>query len=187
MHAKILRFHFKALLLFSIILAGLGPNAWAAGQGAPSIILPKLFLLDTMEIGAAQMAEPKACHRKVREYAHKLGFDHAEHREVVSAFGQKRNLDLNHLVLSSREVRAIRQMRATLEVLSRMTTCDFDSDFLKAMIDAHEFAIQLVQSSMTRENDAELRQFLRTTLQALRMHKRMAITLWNDLEKNGGE
>lgn len=155
---------------FAMGVFGFSPAEAQVGKGAPQIVLPKLNLLDIMEINAGRMGDRKACNDRVEEFAQKLVTDHTAHRAQVLALAKARSVRISPARVSQAEYREIRRQQATQRRLQAMRTCAFDKAFATAMVDAHRFAIEVVRASMTNQNGTELRAFLDATLVSLTAH-----------------
>lgn len=177
----------STLALFSVLGFFALPQAHAGvGNGAPEMILPKLNLIDSLEVQAGELGESKACNSEVEGFAGDLVADHTAHRQQVQEMAIAQNIDIHRVTLSLWEAREIQKMQNAMVLLQARQGCSFDMIFLEAMIDAHSFAIEVVESAMTVENDQDLAVFLEDTLATLRLHHKMAIDLLAELREDPG-
>jgi len=178
-----LRTVFLALVALSFFnFVPLSETQAATGRGSARVVLPKLNLLDIMEINVGRMGQRKGCLDPVKNYARKLEVEHTAHRAQVLALAQARNVPVSPARVTQPEYQKIRQLLAEQRQLQSLRTCRFDLAFAKAMVKAHAFAISVVKASMTSENDAELRAFLQATLAELVEHYEEAKELVKDLQ-----
>ncbi|MFN8792481.1 MAG: DUF4142 domain-containing protein [Bdellovibrionales bacterium] len=192
--SRIKRFFLVILTLTAFAFAPLEEVQATTGRGSARIVLPKLNLLDIMEINAGRMGQRKGCLDPVKNYAQKLEVEHTAHRAQVLDLAQERKLPVSPARVTQAEYQNIRELLAEQKRLQSYRTCQFDLAFARAMVRAHAFAIMVVKASMTSENDAELRAFLQTTLAELVEHYEEAKALVKDLQdqqdsddQNGGD
>ncbi len=189
MHSKTKKNVLKVILSYVMTL-GFATSALALttlGQGAPRTVLPKLYFLDNLEIEAGELGIQKACDARVKSYARMLKVEHTNHRLQVESQARSRNIYHARVRLTQAETAEVQKIQRSLIELRAMNNCDFDSDYLFAMIDAHTFVMSVTRAAMTRENDRSLRSFLNGTLASLRAHREQARVLLNTLEKDGSE
>lgn len=189
MHSKTKQNVLKVILTYVITL-GFASSAFALttlGQGAPRTVLPKLYFLDNLKIQAGELGIQKACDARVKSYAQMLKVEHTNHRLQVEAQARSRNIHHARVKLTQGETAQVQKMQKSLVELKAINNCDFDSDYLFVMIDAHTFVMSVTRAAMTRENDRSLRTFLNSTYTASRAHREQARALLNNLEKDGGQ
>lgn len=142
----------------------------AVDMGAPQAILPKLHALNLAEIDAGELAAEKGCSAGVKAYGQKLADDHKDADEDVMELAQEHSVDLDNAEWSDEDQDKLDAHDAAMNELEGMTDCSFDDEFAKVMVDAHEFAISVVESALDDPNNSELDEFLTETLAELELH-----------------
>lgn len=171
--------HFWTKSATVILIAGFSAISAAKpiDYGAPQRILPKLHLINQSEIKAGDMGKAKACRSDVARYGDQLSVDHAKNDAQVTVLAQKKTVVMTRVLLSTWEKQNIAKQKMTMAQLEKIADCSFDSNFLGAMKEGHEFAIQVLEMAIAAATDEELKTFLSETLVAVKAHLQMAIDL----------
>lgn len=122
----------------------------------------KLGKLGMEEVALSKIAAERTTRADVRSFA----------QELVAAH-QKVNSELT-LLASSKGVTLPIDTQPDVQKWTKKDAEDFDADYLKKMIDAHEDSIELLQENARDSKDTELASFARTHLPAMQEHLRKA-------------
>jgi putative membrane protein len=118
------------------------------------------------EVKAGELAQERAASPQVKKFAKQMVEDHSKaNKELEELAGRKgwqlpREMDDKH--------------RKEIEKLSRLSGEEFDREFMKCQVDAHQEAVKLFEEQSQGGRDADLKAWAATTLPTLREHLRMA-------------
>jgi putative membrane protein len=147
------------------------------GAGAPEMILPKMHALNNAEIQAGNLAIKKACRAEVRQFGQALVADHSANNTQVGELAHSKGVSPRKVYWNETEQQNLNQHEQNMAHLRSMTTCDFDSAFASAMVNAHTFAVSLASSALAEASDEDVKTYLQNTIPKLREHLERAKSL----------
>lgn len=121
------------------------------------------------EIQSSKMAQDKSLGEAFQNFAQRIVDDHTKSSEKLKTL--TRNMGIQ--IPSQLDARH----RSMIEQLGSASDAQFPSMYRTQQIDAHNEAIQLYQQYSQQGDNAELRQFVDSTIPALREHLQMAQNL----------
>lgn len=161
---------FGALLL-------LGLAGTAAAQNAPAKANAKLDKADTSfmqkaaadgmaEVQLGQLALSNTSNPQVKTAAQQLVDDHGKVNEQLKSLAATRQVELPAAISADATKQA--------KTLQSLHDAAFDQAWAKDMVTNHQAAIKLFGEEGKQTDDADLRQFTKTTLPTLNQHLKMA-------------
>lgn len=142
------------------------PGGSTALTGADRDFLTQQFLSNQAEMELADMAQQRASNEQVKEYAKQLREDHERANEEL-----RRIADQSQVTLSTEMDTAHRQTTDRLRGLSGQ---QFDKEFLKQSVEAHQQAIERYQQMAQQATSPELKTYISSQLPMLQQHLQRA-------------
>lgn len=118
------------------------------------------------EIDSSKIALEKSSNDKVKEFAQQMVDDHTKAADALKAAAS----DDQKVYLSDKETK---DQVKEIEKLNKADAKDFDKEYVKAQVKAHEEAVDLFKKYSEKGDDAELKEFAANTLPTLQHHKTM--------------
>lgn len=168
---RVHRFLTLALLAMGVTIAG--QASAKAHHMAHESLATKTFVTGTardgmLEVELGRLAVRRASDSDVREFAHRMIADHTKANEELTRLADRRGWKLpTDLGLSQ---------KATRGRLEHVKSQDFDRDYMREMVSAHQHAIHSFAHYAEKGKDRGLRAWVDETLPTLREHERMART-----------
>jgi len=156
-----------------------GGTPGAAGTSGTSMG-DRNFVEDMAQDGQAevllgQLAEQKATSPEVKEFAAQMVRDHSQANQELKSIAAKYNVELKpDLADEHKDLR---------ERLSKKSGADFDREFIKAMVDDHEHAVDDAKDKAEHSENADIKQWASQTLPTLQQHLERARQIHEALEK----
>lgn len=152
----------------------------AAGTAGASANGDRDFIEDMVADGDAEvelgrLAEQRATRPEVKEFAQMMARDHQEAGAELKQIAGKHNIQPaagdhdDHKDLSQR--------------LSKLSGAEFDREYMKAMVDDHEKAVNDVEKKAEDADNPEIRQWASKALPTLRQHLERARQIHENLDK----
>ena len=126
------------------------------------------------EIELGKLAASKAQNAEVKQFGQKMVTDHTKAGTELKELAAKKSVALPNDVNSSQ--------KSDMEKLEGLSGADFDKEYVKIMVDAHENAVKLFQTQADSGEDSDIKAFASKTLPTLKMHLEM-IKKMNDKMK----
>ena len=127
------------------------------------------------EVQASRMAQQKATHPQVRQFADRMVKDHTEANRKLARLARAAGAEV--------PTGPSLLQKGKLELLEHTGKDDFDARYIDHLgVDAHKDAIELFERQMQQGQDSGLVQFARETLPKLQDHLRMAQDLQRSLQ-----
>lgn len=136
--------------------------------------LVKATVCNVAEMKLSEQAADKASDPKVKEFAAKLAKEHADAGDKLSAEAKRMKV----AVVAGTE----KETKEKLDRLSKLSGKEYDQEYLRMMIEAHEKAIKLFESQSSGGNDPDLKKYAANMLPALKKHLEEARTLRENLQ-----
>lgn len=140
-------------------------NTNRAAMGDDADFMNEADLSGMAEIELSKLAQTKAQNAEVKKFAAMMVADHTKAGSELKALGAKKDfkpameLDSAH--------------KSMLEKLKGLSGMDFDKEYVEAMVDDHEDAVDLFKSQAESGKDPELKAFAAKTLPKLEEHLKM--------------
>jgi len=118
------------------------------------------------EVQSSEMAPAQATSEAVKKFAKQMIDDHT-----------KANRELLDLAAKKKFPVATRMLKPHADVASKLTAAkgaDFDAQYIKAQVAAHDEAVKLFEGQAKNGKDADLKAWAEKTLPTLKEHQRMA-------------
>lgn len=114
------------------------------------------------EVALGEMAQQKATNPDVKAFAEMMVRDHSRAGQELKSIAAKYNIELNtELDDHGKDLR---------ERLAKKSGADFDRDYMKAMVDDHEQAVDDAKDKAEHSDNAEIKQWASKTLPTLQQH-----------------
>jgi putative membrane protein len=157
--------------------AGASKSVAQAGELKGSAhTLWKLHQANQMEIKMGDLAKSNAQSPAVKSYGELMVKDHTAADEKVTASAKKLNVDLDQPAPASDKAETDEGM-SKLNALRSAQGADFDTQFIKTMVDDHKKVIALVTSARADAAQKDIRPLLGELLPTLRHHLQLALQL----------
>lgn len=174
---------FAVLVMTTVVLNGFVATATKADS-----FMMKAAMSDMFEIMSSQTALQKSSNEEVRRFAQMMIDDHTRTSEELKALAASKNVTLP-TAMSGKQQSMVSKMNAAAAGM------EFDREYMKAQVKAHEDAVKLFQKQANDndEEDADAKAFAAKHLPALQGHLTMARTMYNGMRggnmsgnRNGG-
>jgi putative membrane protein len=114
------------------------------------------------EVETSQVAQQKAAHARVKDFASMMVHDHTAANDQVKTLAAQRNVTLPATPGDDK--------KKVLDDLNKKTGTAFDKDYMKTMVNDHQSTIDLFENASGKVNDTEVKAFIDNTLPKLRTH-----------------
>lgn len=129
------------------------------------------------EIELGKLAQQKARNKQVKDFAAMMVQDHTKAGEELRAAATRANVQPTNLDVDMEEANDLR------ERLSKLSGMEFDREYIKAMVEDHEHAVDEVSSKAEGNANEHVKAWAAQTLPALKKHLERAKQLQATLEK----
>jgi putative membrane protein len=126
------------------------------------------------EIVLGQLAAQRASNTDVRQFGEMMVRDHQEAAEELKQIASKHNIELSTSLDDDHN-----DLR---ERLSKLSGAEFDREYIKAMVEDHEEAVNDTRDKAERGDNSEIKQWAAKTLPVLEKHRERAKQLQEQLE-----
>lgn len=137
--------------------------------------LAKLHHDNGMEVEMGQLAKKYGQAKEVKKFGDLLIKDHGLADKQVMALAKKKSLDLTLPPPKDEAEKA--DMQAKMDGMKRLETLkgdEFDREFAKMMVEDHQKAVTLVETTLKATEDAKVQTLLHKLLPVLKEHLRIA-------------
>jgi len=117
------------------------------------------------EVELGKLAAEKAQNAEVKAFGQKMIADHSKAGEELKQLAAQKKVMLPPDVLPTH--------KELMEKLSKLSGADFDREYVKAMVEAHEKDVTAFESVAKGATDADVKAFAAKTLPTLKMHLEM--------------
>jgi len=117
------------------------------------------------EVELGKLAVKQAASNDVKQFAQKMIDDHSKAGEDLEALAAQKKVTLPPVVLPAH--------KQLIGKLSKMSGADFDKEYVKAMVEAHEKDVAAFENVSKTAADADVKAFATKTLPTLKMHLEM--------------
>jgi putative membrane protein len=129
---------------------------------------------NSKEIEVSQIAQQKATHPQVKQFAQDLIAEHQEAGQSLRQVATQQNLQITP---------DMDEVESAREELNELTGEEFDRAYIDMMVDAHEDAVSAVEDKVTDEANPQVQQWATKTLPTLREHLDKARQLQETLDE----
>ena len=152
-------------------------GAKGALQGADRTFVMKAAQGGMAEVEAGKVAQQKAQHDAVKQYAQRMVTDHGKANEELMSLAKSKDVDVPGAL--------DRQHRAHIDKMSRLSGPSFDREYMKHMVQDHRKTIADFEKQAKGGKDADLRKWADSKLPTLREHLKMAQDTQSQVSKGG--
>jgi putative membrane protein len=157
-----------------------GGTAGAAGTAGSAGAPDADFIQDQLADGDAEVAlgrlvEDRATTPQVKEFGQMMVSEHQKAGAELKEIASKHNI-----AIESKEHSEHNDLR---ERLSKLSGAEFDREYIEAMVDDHEKAVNDVEKKAENADNPEIRQWASKTLPTLRQHLERAKQIQQTLEQ----
>lgn len=117
------------------------------------------------EVELGKLAVSKSSSAEVKAFAQKMIDDHTKAGDDLKALATQKKVTLPPDVLPAH--------KQLMEKLSKLSGADFDKEYVKAMVEAHEKDVAAFENVSKTAADADVKAFATKTLPTLKMHLEM--------------
>lgn len=117
------------------------------------------------EVELGKLAAAKAQNAEVKAFGQKMVEDHSKAGEELKQIAAQKKVTLPPELLPAH--------KQLMEKLSKMSGADFDKEYVKAMVEAHEKDVAAFENVSKTAADADVKAFATKTLPTLKMHLEM--------------
>jgi putative membrane protein len=160
-------------------------NAATSGATGDADFIRRVHDANQDEVKMARLALDKAQSPKVKNYAQKLVNDHQAADKKLMAYADRKAPEVKAEARSTPEASpAAAHHDETYTRLSSLSGADFDKEFVNAMVEDHDKAIDLVKNARDAASDKQLRALYDGMVPKLEAHKKMAKELADKVVKS---
>ena len=161
-----------------------GGTAGAAGTAGSAGGADQEFIQDQLADGDAEIAlgrlvQERATNPQVKEFGQMMVRDHQQAGTELKQIASKHNI-----TPAGKEHNEHNDMR---ERLTKLSGAEFDREYMEAMVDDHEKAVNDVERKAENADNPEIRQWASKTLPTLRQHLERARQIQQKLEQGGAQ
>ncbi len=117
------------------------------------------------EVELGKMAASKAQNAEVKAFGQKMVDDHSKANDELKQIAAQKKVMLPPDVMPAH--------KQLMEKLSKLSGADFDKEYVKAMVEAHEKDVAAFENVSKTAADADVKAFATKTLPTLKMHLEM--------------
>lgn len=129
------------------------------------------------EIELGKLAQQKARNQQVKDFAAMMVQDHTKAGEELRAAATRANVQPANVDADMEELNDLR------ERLSKLSGMEFDREYIKAMVEDHDHAVDEVSSKAEGSGNEHLKAWAAQTLPVLKKHHERAKQLHEMLDK----
>ena len=117
------------------------------------------------EVELGKLAVSKTQNAEIKAFAQKMIVDHSKAGDELKQLATQKKVTLPPDVLPAH--------KQLMEKLSKLSGADFDKEYVKAMVEAHEKDVTAFENVSKTAADADVKAFATKTLPTLKMHLEM--------------
>ena len=166
-------------ILPALVLAADTPLAPARDDGQPSAqdieTLAKLHHDNEMEVQMGKTAMQNGGAKQVKAFGSLLVKDHTLADKQLKSYAKRKGVDLT-LPAPKDQVEAA-ELQAAMEGMKRLETLkgeDYDREFSKLMVEDHQKAVTMVETTLRDTQNAKVQSLLNKLLPVLKEHLKLA-------------
>lgn len=148
----------------------------AAQPGATSDFATKAAADGLMEVRLGEIAKQKAQSSEVKDFASMMVADHTKSNDELKAIASTKNVTITTGLPPDKQ--------QIVERLSGLSGQEFDREYMAAMVDDHQKAVEMFQQAAgAADLDPEMKNFAAKSLPTLQQHLQRAQTVADTLKK----
>jgi putative membrane protein len=155
-------------------------NREAARGSADSDFVGDMIANGQAEIMLGKLAQQKARNARVKEFAAMMVRDHAKAGEELKSVASRANVNLANAETEAEDHAELRNR------LARLSGAEFDREYMKAMVEQHEQAVDAVESKAEGADNDHVKSWAAKTLPALKKHLEQARQIHDGLGQRSG-
>jgi putative membrane protein len=132
------------------------------------------------EVELGKMAQQKARNPQVKEFAANMVRDHQKAGAELKTVAANANIDTSTIDADMDHGKDLR------ERLSKLSGMEFDREYMKAMVDEHEKAVDEVEDKAEQADNDHVKQWAAKALPVLKKHLEQARHIQETLEQRSG-
>ena len=117
------------------------------------------------EVELGKLADKQAASSNVKQFGQKMIDDHSKALEELKQLASQKKVSLPPDVLP--------EQKQLMDKLSKLNGAEFDKEYVKAMLEAHEKDVTTFQAVSKTATDADVKAFATKTLPTLKTHLEM--------------
>jgi putative membrane protein len=156
--------------------AGTAGTAGSAGAPDAGFIQDQLAEGEA-EIALGKLVQERATNPQVKEFGQMMVRDHQKAGAELKQLASKHNITM--------EGKDHGDHADVQERLAKLSGAEFDREYMKAMVDDHQDAVNEVERKAENADNPEVRQWASKTLPTLRQHLEQARQIQEKLEQQG--
>ena len=129
------------------------------------------------EVELGKMAQQKARNRQVKEFASMMVRDHTKAGAELKTVASHANVDMTKVDADMDDHQDVRDR------LAKLSGMEFDREYMKAMVDEHEKAVDDVEAKAGKADNDHVKEWAAKTLPTLKKHLEQARQIQESLEK----
>jgi putative membrane protein len=129
------------------------------------------------EVELGKMAQQKARNRQVKEFASMMVRDHTKAGAELKTVASHANVDMAKIDADMDDHKDVRDR------LAKLSGMEFDREYMKAMVDEHEKAVDDVEAKAEKADNDHVKEWAAKTLPTLKKHLEEARQIQESLEK----
>lgn len=158
---------FASAALAAAVTASLGAfAAHASISGSDTKFMQKAAGGGLAEVELGKLAQQKAMHAEVKQFANRMVEDHAKANAKLEKIASANNVQLPAGV--------DKKTRKEMDKLSKLIGGDFDREYMKHMVKDHKEDVEDFRKEAKSHEDSEVKAFAQETLPTLEEHLAMA-------------
>ena len=146
-------------------------------QGGDRTFVMKAAQGGMAEVEAGKVAQQKAQHDAVKQYAQRMVADHSKANEELMSLAKSKKVD----VPGSLD----KQHQAHMDKMNKLSGPSFDRDYMKHMVDDHKKTIADFEKQAKNGKDADVKKWADSKLPTLREHLKLAQDTQSQVTKGG--
>jgi putative membrane protein len=159
------------------------PNPAAVGTAGTAENIDRDFIEEQLadgqhEVELGRLAQQRASNAQVKEFAQLMVRDHTQAGSDLKQIASKHNVALS----TDEEADDHNDLR---DRLAKLNGAEFDREYINAMVDDHEKAVNAVEGKADDDGHAEVKAWAAKTLPTLRQHLERAKEIQQSLERRG--
>ena len=132
------------------------------------------------EVMLGKLAQQKAQNARVKQFAAMMVKDHTRAGAELKSVAGNANIDLADAETEAEDHAEVRNR------LAKLAGAEFDREYMKAMVDDHEKAVDEVEDKAENASSDHVKQWAAKTLPALKKHLEEARQIHESLDKRSG-
>jgi putative membrane protein len=129
---------------------------------ATSDFMVKVADVGMTEVKLGQMAQDKATSQRVKDFGSMMVKDHTAAGDELKSLASRKNVTLPSAVGDDHQRK--------IDNLNKKTGKNFDRDYIDAMVDGHQSAVNSFEKASNNTKDPDIKAWVDKTLPTLRMH-----------------